>query len=149
MWPTQDRNLPLAHQSPFLMPHTSRNHPVKLDFGQKSFLHGVGQWCSRLAHCFCNLWAVVFCFCHQCHLGPNAGHIFSSLPCRATQPHFHTILSPNFVTTSRAAMPLLIVHGNACSGFAFQDKRYTTLLCWLTRVEDFHRHVAQKYLDKP
>ena len=62
---------------------------------------------------------------------------------------FHTILSPNFVTTSRAAMPLLIVHGNACSGFAFQDKRYTTLLCWLTRVEDFHRHVAQKYLDKP
>ena len=62
---------------------------------------------------------------------------------------FHTILSPNFVTTSRAAMPLLIVHGNACSGFAFQDKGYTTLLCWLTRVEDFHRHVAQKYLDKP
>jgi hypothetical protein len=47
---------------------------------------------------------------------------------------FHTILSPNFVTTSRVALSFLIVHGNACSEFAFQDKGYKTMGCWLILV---------------
>ena len=81
-----------------------------------------GNWAprnSRLAHCFCNLWAVVFCFCHQCHLGPNAGHIFSSLSCRAVQPHVSRLCMRAAYTgcsLGRFHIPVIVVICDASTG---------------------------------